>query len=282
MATDLYQLVTDKIIAQLEAGVIPWVKPWTEGGSGAPMNATTGKKYRGINQLLLVPPAAGNSWLTFNQARDCGANVRKGEKAQQIVFFKPWEMKDKNDPDAAGKMIPLLKGYFVFHTSQVDNLPAKFEPVPIAPMPEFERIAAADKILSQAVILHGGDKAFYSPGHDKITLPRAEQFRAIGDYYATALHELTHWTGHEKRCARDFSGRFGSTAYAREELVAEIGAAFMMNSCQIEGEMQHAAYLASWLAVLKEDKRAILSASSAAQKAVDFLIPAEAAELVAA
>ena len=274
MAQDLYQTVTDRIIEQLEAGTMPWVKSWSTTGTNAPKNAISGKAYRGINTMLLCPPAGsvGNSWMTFKQAKDLGAHVRKGEKGQMIVFFKNYTAADVNNPDGAEKKFFVLRNFTVFHTSQIENLPAKYLPVAEAPMTEAQRIEAADKILAQAIINHGGSDAFYRPSTDSIQLPPAEAFNTIGDYYAAAFHELTHWTGAKSRCDRDFSGRFGDTAYAREELVAEMGAAFLMAQTQIEGEMQHASYIASWLKVLKNDKRAVFVAASAAQKAVDFVL----------
>ena len=283
MATDIYQAVTDKIIAQLEAGTAPWMKPWTNGATclDLPKNAISGKYYRGVNTFLLEAPAGaiGNAWMTFRQARDLGANVRKGEKGQMIVFFKTWTIGDVNATDGAEKTIPILRSFTLFHTSQIDRLPAKYLPVAALPLPETERVARAEKMLAQATIVYGGNDAFYRPSSDSITLPAPEQFKTAGDFFATALHELTHWTGAKTRCDRDFTGRFGDTAYAREELVAEMGAAFLLKHAQIEGEMQHAAYLAAWLEVLKADKRAIISAASAAQKAVDFILQASAADV---
>lgn len=272
---DLYQEVTDKIIAQIEGGKIPWIKPWTNSGHGGiPYNAITGKEYRGINTMLLIAPGEGEGWLTYNQARDVGAQVRKGEKGSMIVFFKPWKVEDKNasaDSEKTTKTIPILKYFTVFHTSQVDNLPAKYLPTPAEPMPEAARIEAAEKMLSQAIVNHGGDQAYYRPSTDTIQLPHQVQFNSSDDYYAVALHELTHWTGHSTRCNREYHKRFGEEAYAREELVAEMGAAFLCAKAGIAGRLQHAAYLQSWLNVLKSDKRALLVAAGAAQKAADFV-----------
>lgn len=283
MATDIYQAVTDKIIAQLEAGTASWMKPWTNGATcwELPRNAISGKYYRGVNTFLLEAPAgaAGNAWMTFRQAKDLGANVRKGEKGQMIVFFKPWTIEEVNATGVAEKTIPILRSFTVFHTSQIDRLPAKYLPATVEALPEVERIGRADKMLSQATIVHGGNQAFYRPLTDTITLPAPEQFKTAGDYYATALHELTHWTGAKARCDRDFTGRFGDTAYAREELVAEMGAAFLLNHAQIEGEMQHVAYLGAWLGVLQSDKRAVINAASAAQKAADFILQGSAADV---
>lgn len=272
---DLYQEVTNKIIEQLEAGNIPWIKPWTNSGHGGmPYNAITGKEYRGINSMILFAPGAGEGWMTYKQAQQIGAQVRKGEKGSMIVFFKPWTIQDKNAPansEAKEKTIPVLKSYTVFHTSQIDNLPEQYQPKEAAPVSEKVRIEAAEKFLSQAKVSHGGDRAYYRPSTDSIQLPNQDQFKSVDDYYGVALHELTHWTGHSSRCAREYGKRFGDTAYAREELVAEMGAAFLCAKAGIAGQLQHAGYLQSWLDVLKADKRAILVAAGAAQKAADFI-----------
>lgn len=286
---DLYQQVTDKIIAALESGVAPWVKPWNSAAAhgGMPYNAVSGKPYRGVNvALLYAPHFASNAWMTFKQAKDLGANVRKGEHGSIIVFYKPFAVKDRNaQPDASGNVpertIPLLKAYHVFNAEQIDNLPENYAaPVTIRPpMP-------ADTLLAQATITHGGDRAFYHPALDFIRLPQPSQFRSEADYQATALHELTHWTGHASRLAREYGKKFGDQAYAREELVAEMGAAFLCARCGIDGQLQHPEYIANWLKVLKNDKRAILTAASHAQKAADFIlreqIADEASETVAA
>ena len=274
MATDIYQQVTDKILAQLESGVAPWVRPWTGTKGGLPYNAISGKAYRGINTMLLYAPVGseGDAWMTYKQAQDVGAQVRKGEKGSMIVFFKPWAVKDKNDPDSVSRMVPVLRSFTVFHTSQIDNLPAKYLPVAPVPMTEPERIAAAEKMMAQAIVNHGGDRAYYRPATDSIQLPNAAQFRDMADYYGTALHELTHWTGAKNRCDREYGKRFGDTAYAREELVAEMGAAFLCAQAGIEGKLQHAEYIGNWIKVLKNDKRAVVVAAGAAQKAADFVL----------
>lgn len=275
MAVDLYQAVTDKIVEQLENGVAPWVKPWTNSGfGGLPYNAATGKAYRGINVMMLYAPAAGEGWMTYKQASEVGAQVRKGEKGSMVVFFKPLLIEDKNRPagsEPGTKSIPMLKYYTVFHTSQIDGLPEKFLPKTVAQPTEKQRIEAAEQYLAQAKINHGGDRAYYSIDRDSITLPFQDQFKSVDDYYATALHELTHWTGHSSRTAREYGKRFGDQAYAREELVAEMGAAFLCAKTGITAQLQHASYIQSWLKVLKNDKRAVLVAAGAAQRAVDFV-----------
>jgi antirestriction protein ArdC len=271
MARDIYAEVTDKIIAQIEAGSLPWVKPWTnaEGcNSGLPVNYSTGKAYRGINVLMLWASGFPDQrWLTFKQAQAIGANVRKGEHGSLVVFYKKWDLKDTNaSVESVTKSIPILRSFTVFNVSQIDGL--KTDAAPVEPRPITYTRAA--ELLAQATMAHGGNRAFYSPANDSITLPRLEQFASEADYFVTGLHELTHWTGHKSRLARDFSGRFGTDAYAFEELIAEMGAAFLCADSGIEYTTQHASYIESWLRVLKADKKAILTAASQAQKAADF------------
>ena len=276
---DLYQTVTAKIITALEAGTAPWICPWaTSPGLALPANLSSGRAYRGVNVLLLnmQQMAHGyslNRWLTFNQARALGGCVRKGEHGSTIVFFKLLE-RDEAANDERRKVIPLLRAFTVFNAAQVDGLPEAMTAVP-APPEGWSPVDAAEAVLeaSGAVIRHGGDKAFYSPAQDIIQLPNAGQFPQAVAYYAIALHELTHWTGAPDRCNRPLLGRQHIEAYAYEELVAEMGAAFLCSHCGIAGELQHASYISHWLTALKSDKRLIFSAASQAQKAVDFLLP---------
>lgn len=276
---EIAKQVTAKIIEQLEAGTVPWVKPWRADAkySGQAYNAGSNRCYRGVNvPLLYAPQYQHAAWLTFKQAKDVGASVRKGEKGSLIVFYKPFRVTDRNaQPDANGdrasRTIPLLRTFHVFNVAQIENLPAKYLPQPDT-RTEPERHAEAERVLAQASIAHGGDRAFYVPSEDRIQLPKMADFRSVADYYATALHELTHWTGHKSRCARDFSGRFGNEQYAREELVAEMGAAFLCAHVGIAGKLQHADYIANWLKVLRGDNNAILNAASLAQKASDFVL----------
>jgi antirestriction protein ArdC len=275
LSKDIAQAVTDKIVASLESGVAPWVRPWKAENCGLPYNLSSLKTYRGINVALLsLNPFTSNAWLTYKQAQELGANVRKGEKGSMIVFYKPWEIKDKNDPDSEGRMVPVLRSFVVFNREQIDGLPAlpaRTEHV----RPSHEE---ANTVLAQATIRHGGARAFYTSQGDYIQLPDAGAFNSQPGYYATALHELTHWTGHASRLAREYGKRFGDSAYAREELVAEMGAAFLCAHLGIDGRLQHESYIASWIKVLKEDKRAIITAASAAQKAADYCLKAQAAE----
>lgn len=281
---DLFQEITDKIVAQLEQGVAPWVKPWQGNGghtcaANLPRNHLTGKAYRGINTLVLWGSAAANGytsgrWLTYKQAQSIGAHVRKGEHGTRIAVYKPWELREVNDEgEETKKTVPVLRAYTVFSIEQCDGieLPAPTE----APAPVESRYAAADAVLAQAIIKHGGDRACYVPAIDQINMPVMGAFESPEAYYATALHELTHWTGHPTRCARDFGRRFGDEAYAREELVAELGAAYLCAHLGITGRLQHAEYIAAWIDVLKGDKKAIFTAASAAQKAVDYALRTE-------
>ncbi|MCX7179593.1 MAG: zincin-like metallopeptidase domain-containing protein, partial [Proteobacteria bacterium] len=237
------------------------------------------KAYRGINTIILWVSAAARGytsgrWITYKQAQSIGAQVRKGEKGTHIAVYKPWELRETNSSgQEETRLVPVLRTYTVFAVEQCDGIELPAAPETIEPI--ATRHAAADAIMAQAKVNHGGDRAFYSPSIDQITLPVQAAFVDSCSYYATALHELTHWTGHKSRCARDFQNRFGTQGYAREELVAELGAAYLCAHLNIEGKLQHAEYLASWLEVLKSDKKAIFTAASAAQKAVDYALRAE-------
>jgi antirestriction protein ArdC len=277
---DLYQAVTDRIVQALEAGTKPWRKTWAGGGLQL---RSTGAEYRGINQLLLTLTAAeaGYSspyWVTFKQALELGGAVRKGERSTEIVFYKKLTVEDRDAPEGEdrSKQIPLLRSYRVFNADQCDGLPARFTPAPPAIAAGNERDAIAEAALrsSGAVIREGGAQAFYSPSSDHVQMPPFEVFETTGGFLATLAHELTHWTGHRSRLDRIKGSSFGSPNYAREELVAEIGAAFICARLAIAGEHidNHAAYLASWLKVLREDKRAIFKAAALAQSAADLVL----------
>jgi len=283
--TDLYQTVTNSIIEQIEGGTLPWLKPWksttgVKGGAMFPCNHITGRPYSGVNVMILWGRAfTSNRWMTFKQAQSIGATVRKGEKGTQIVFAKPMTITDKATGEE--KQIYMLRAYYVFNLDQIDGVPAA---APAAPVSEIERHAAADAFISAtgALIRHQGNEAYYTPSLDHIVLPEARAFETSAHYYATSLHELIHWTGAKHRLDRTFGKRFGDGDYAAEELVAEIGAAFTCAHLGIEGKLRHADYVASWLKVLKADKKAIFTAASAASKAADFLrafSEAEAADI---
>jgi antirestriction protein ArdC len=283
MAVDVYAQVTDKIVAALETGTRPWAKSWGNAGSSFPLRHC-GTPYKGINVLLLWSEAldkgyAAPSWMTYKQAAELGGQVRKGEKSTHIVFAGGIQRTETN---AAGedvtRSIPFLKGYSVFNVEQIDGLPAKFYPAPVVERePQYNLCARAELFFDAtgATFKHGGNSAFYSPSSDHIQLPNVEQFHDAEGYCAVKAHELIHWTGAAKRLDRDFSKskRFGDDAYAAEELVAEIGAAFLCAALGVSAEPRedHAAYLSHWLKVLKADKRAIFTAASAAQAAADYL-----------
>jgi antirestriction protein ArdC len=278
---DIYESVTQSVVALLESGVEPWRKPWKSTGAGPlalPVNAATGRAYRGINIPLLW--AAGqqlgyesNGWLTYKQAQGIGAQVRRGEKATPVVF---WKFVEKPESDEDGeKSFAFARYYFVFNVAQVDGLPES-KAAPAAPIVSDNVIDVAR--AAGAEIRYGGDRAFYVPSADVIRLPNPEQFESRASFQATALHELTHWTGHESRLDRKFGARFGDEAYAFEELVAELGSAFLSATLGVENAPleHHASYVDNWLRVLQSDKRAIFTAASQAQKAADFVIEAAA------
>jgi len=268
----VYQEVTDSIIKQLENGAMPWIKPWAT-DSTADKNMVSQKAYQGVNRLILGLSSMVNGyeapvWASFKQWQSIGANVRKGEKGTKIVFYSPVTKENKATGDS--ESYNLLKTYYVFNASQVDGVTIQAPTVPDKP---FNAIQAAEERikLTGAVITHGGDSAFYAPSVDKINVPHKASFLTESNYYATVFHELTHWSGHETRCNRNLKGRYGNPLYAFEELVAEMGAAFLCQDYRIAGELRHAGYIESWLKVLKEDSRAIFKAAALAQKAVDHI-----------
>ena len=277
---DPYQEVTDRILEALEAGTKPWIRPWNPDqaeGLQAPFNPTTGKHYRGINVLLLgIDPRAFISgdprWMTYQQAKEQEWQVRKGERATTIFFYKPLEVDDPEAEDGT-RTIPMLRTYSVFHASQVDGIPA-YKPPAIEETP-WQRPEAADLILknSGAQIRIGGGRAFYSPGTDHIQLPPENAFHGPHEWAATALHELGHWTGHKTRLDRDLSGKFGSDAYAQEELRAELASVFMGATMRLPADIpQHASYIQSWIKRLKDDKREIFRAAADAQRIADYAL----------
>jgi antirestriction protein ArdC len=280
---DVYTRVTSKIINDLEAGVPPWRKPWSaEHAAGhitRPLRAN-GEPYRGVNVLLLWSEAVergyqASTWMTYRQAATLGGNVRKGETGSLVVFANRFTAKDVDDHgQETEREIPYLKAYTVFNTEQVQGLPPQFNAAPTVYNPA-ERIESAEAFFAAtgATIRHGGNRAYYAPGLDLIQMPQRECFRDAESYCATAAHELTHWTSHPSRLARELGKRFGDEAYAAEELIAEMGSAFLCADLGIapEAREDHAAYIAHWLKVLKADSRAIFTAASLAQRAADFL-----------
>ncbi|QII38261.1 DUF1738 domain-containing protein [Rouxiella badensis] len=265
--TDIYQTVTDSIIAALDAGVKPWSCPWQRvpGMSGLPSNFATGIAYSGMNIMLLWCSASkqgfGDSrWMTYKQAQAVGGQVRKGEHGTTAIFYTTLE---KENEDGEIDQIPMLKTFNVFNVQQIDGLPLTnetFSPeVTFDPLPEAENLFQK----SGANIIEKGQNAFFRPSTDEVWLPERHLFSDAVNFYATGLHELVHWSGGKKRLNREMKGKFGSEDYAFEELIAELG---------ILGEVQHESYIASWLKALKNDKRYIFKAASAASKAHRYLM----------
>jgi antirestriction protein ArdC len=284
--TSLYAEITDKIIAELEAGRVPWVQPWGTAASKAPLamprNATTQRRYTGINVLILWGAViehgfSGQSWLTFRQALGLGGNVRKGERGTTVVYANRFTPEDeRRRAEEVGEepgAIPFLKRFTVFNTDQCEGLPDEISthappPPPHLIEPQVEALIAA----TGADFRIGGSRAFYSPTHDFVQVPPPQAYFEPINWHRTACHELSHWVGAASRLGRDLSGSFGSKAYAREELVAEMAGAFVCASLGIVPTVRHADYLGSWIDVLREDNRAVVRAASAASKAADYLL----------
>lgn len=284
----IFDRVTQKIIADLEQGVRPWQKPWS-GDNAAPRiirpRRHNGEPYNGINILLLWGAAIENSyqnptWMTFKQADEYGAHVRKGEKASLVVYANKIVKTETNSETGAEVEceIPFLKGYSVFNAEQIEGLPEKYylKPEPLAAPSGISRLEAVEHFLRNtgASIRHGGDRAYYAEGPDHVQMPFIDAFKDGESYYATLTHELTHWTKHKDRLNRDF-GRvvWGDEGYAKEELVAEIGSAFLCADLSITPEVRedHASYIDHWLKALKDDRKLIFSAAAHAARAVEFL-----------
>lgn len=284
---DLYQTVTARIVAELEAGRFPWVQPWgkVEGSApapGLPRNALSGRSYSGINVLILWGavieqgwPSQG--WLTFRQALDAGGSVRKGEHGTTVVYadrFVPEaEAERARQAGDDAKAIPFLKRFTVFNVAQCEGLRPDLSFDPVA-LPDREIAPVAEEVIAASGVDFriGGDRAFYAPGPDFVAVPPQPAFFEQINYYRTCLHELTHATGHAKRLNRTLTTAFGSKDYAREELVAEMGSAFLCAALGIVPTVRHADYIGSWLEELREDSRAIFRAASAATKAADWLL----------
>lgn len=296
---DIYQEVTDKIVEALEAGTAPWVRPWDTqgafmgfsiGGGYMPRNGSSGRFYNGVNVLLLWITAsakgyASNEWFTYNQSKAMGGQVRKGEKSTMVTLWKPIHITetDTETGERKRKQVLIIRGYNVFNREQIDGLPeSKYAPKPVADKPEpkpedtaHERIGEVEAYVANT----GADireddtqgRAFYAIVEDYIGMPALRRFKDEGAYYSTLLHELTHWTGSNDRCEREFGKRFGDAAYGMEELVAELGSAFLCATFGIEGSLQHPEYIGSWIKTLKADKKAIITAASKAKQAVAFL-----------
>ena len=289
---DKFQLVTDKIIALLSAGVKPWVRPWhSASGASIYRNLASGNAYSGLNPLLCSIDCATLGdfrpfFLTYMQGQALGWQLQKGSRSTWLRWggtVKKEKVNDAGETEIA--YLGMSKWLGVFHISlftdtgaqvSIEELSAKY-PSSVAPLNDNARDAAVDEYVTRtgAAISHGGDRAFYRPVSDSVHMPALETFENSAEYYATLMHELTHWTGHESRLARDQSGGFGSAAYAYEELVAELGAAFSCNELGINSELpNHASYIDSWLAKLKHDNKFFFRAAGAARSAYTFLHPA--------
>jgi antirestriction protein ArdC len=278
---DLYVEVSNRIAAQLESGVAPWVKPWSvTAGRNIPHNAITGRPYSGVNVLMLWmamnnPAYTVPAWATFNQIKNAGGRLKPDSKGTgiEIYFVKPMESKTRLGTDGKPAKFMMLKSFHVFNVGQCEGLPEKFTGVSVEPRDESRRDATIEEFLTAtgAKFYHGGDRAFYSPAHDAITLPAFEAFKSASDYYGTAAHELAHWTGHKARLDRQFGARFVYAQYAAEELVAELCSAFIAAEFGIDGQLQNAEYIAVWIRLLKDDSKAFFTAASKAQAAADYL-----------
>lgn len=281
MQFDTYQAVTNAITAKIEAGAMPWRAEWQGGGFKMP-HRVTGEGYRGINVVLLWMGAmerglTGQTWMTFKQALELGGAVRKGEKGTRIVFFKTLKIDGEGDSgEAESRNVPMLRTYTVFNTDQIDGLPARFATADAgtgaAPLRDAEKETALRSC--GADIIEGGTRACYSVSEDVVRMPDFHRFHDVTGYLATLAHELCHWTGHKARLDRFAHGKPAKESYAFEELVAELGAAFIGARLGIAGDHfeNHAAYLSGWLEIMQQDKRAIFRAASAAQAAADMVL----------
>jgi antirestriction protein ArdC len=280
----LYDEVTARILSELEEGRFPWVQPWSNSAAspGLPRNATTGRAYSGVNVLTLWGAVissgySNQGWLTFRQALSAGGCVRKGEQGVTVCYadrFTPEVEKQRSvEQGDTARAIPFLKKFVVFNVAQCDGLPEQYS-ADAPPLPECELVPIAENLISAtgADFRIGGARAFYSPSEDFVQVPPQPAFKHQIDFYRTALHELGHWTGHTSRLARTFGARFGNTAYAREELCAELTSAYLCAALGIVPTVRHADYLGSWLAVLREDSRAIFKAASQASKSAEYLL----------
>lgn len=283
---DAYSRITNKIIADLEQGVRPWMKPWSAEHAAGRITRPlrhNGIPYKGINVIMLWSASVTKGyacplWLTFKQAIELGGHVKKGESGELVVYANTITRTETDDKgEETEREIPFMKGYTVFNAEQCEDLPAhytaKAEPPALSPVQRIER---AERFFAStgADIRHGGTRAYYAEGPDYVQMPPFETFRDAESYAATLAHELTHFTKHEKRLARDMGRiKWGDEGYAREELVAELGAAFLCADLEITPEVRedHAAYIATWLKALRDDKRLIFTAAAHAQRAADYL-----------
>jgi antirestriction protein ArdC len=294
---DVYTRITSQIVARLEQGVRPWIKPWNVDHAAGRITRPlrhNGEPYRGINVLSLWLSAelqgfSAPIWMTFRQASELGGHVRKGEKGSLVVYANAITRRERDDKTGEDieREIPYMKGFTTFNVDQIDGLPENFYAKAAPPADNLSRIEHAEKFFAaqNATIRHGGNRAYYAEGLDYVQMPDFVSFRDAESYYATLAHEMTHWTKHPSRLARDLGRKkWGDEGYAAEELVAELGSAFLcadLNLCN-EPREENAAYIANWLEVLKNDSRFIFSAAAHAQRASDYLNRITKPEAVAA
>jgi hypothetical protein len=271
---DVYQIVTDRIIELLEQGTVPWNKPWIGGSSQTPRNLASGKAYRGINLWLLGCASYSSPyWVSYKQAQERGGQVKKGEKSHLVTFWKMFE----SEKEGEKKTVPMLRYYRVFNVEQCEGLEYPREEVPER---VFNVIEECERIVSgmpkAPSLTHEEQRAYYQRNADRVNMPKKETFDTAENYYSTLFHELTHATGHESRLGRmqEKFSHFGDTTYAKEELIAEMGASYL---CNVAGIMERtidssASYIAAWLKALKNDRKLVVSASSKAQEAAEFIL----------
>lgn len=275
---NMHKEITDRIVARLKTGVVPWRQPWSSKGFGVmPRNALTQRAYSGANVILLWSRAQESGfsaplWLTFKQALELGGNVRKGEKGETVIYVSKVI---REDDDGVKRAIPFLKAYTVFNVAQCDNLPAKVTH-PNGPQRAVnpntrDELAEAFIASTGATIRHGEPRAYYQPAGDFVNMPPFETFKSASLYYGVAFHELGHWTGAEKRLGRTFGKRFGDRSYAVEELVAELTSAFLCGEFGFDNDGVDADYIATWIKLLTEHEKVIVAAAAAASRAVEFM-----------
>jgi len=276
---DVYQIITDRLLALLEQGTVPWRKPWNYGREGGPLNLASRRYYQGINCFLLACTAFGSPyWLTYRQAQGLGGTVRKGEKGSPVIF---WKIYEKEDPEAEDgkKRLPMLRYYTVFNVEQCEGItsPAPDETT----WKEHNPIEAAEAVQlampNRPIVEIGGTRAYYSPGFDRVRVPELFRYNKAEEYYSTLFHELAHSTGHKTRLNREGITDphfFGDAVYSREELVAEMSAAFICGHVGIENVtiQNSASYLQSWIKTLRGDKKLAITAGAQAQKAADYIL----------
>lgn len=276
---NVYQIITDRIIAKLEQGTVPWRKSWAGRAGGMPTNRDTGKPYRGINVLLLTMAGYGSRyWVTFRQAQKLGGTVRKGEHGSPVLY---WQSRDDDDAGQGDtKRAPIVRYYRLFNLEQCDGIDdpdAAFEAQPFSPIDDCETVIA--NMPAPPTVHIDGGRAFYQPSVDAVHVPERERFECVEEFYATFFHELVHATGHASRLGRQGivdEVMFGGHEYSKEELIAEIGACFLCGHTGIDAAVldNSAAYVQGWLTLLRSDSRLVITAASHAQKAADFILGA--------